>query len=60
MRQKAVTLCDITWAMAMKKPNFSEWVRAMLLEQDEEHQEERKAALEFREEHGRWPRWWNE
>ena len=55
-----VTLCDKTWAMAMEKKNFSEWVRGMLLAIDEDYQEEKKAAIAFKEEHGRWPRWWNE
>ena len=46
--------------MAMEKPNFSEWVRGMLLAIDEDYQEEKKAAIAFKEEHGRWPRWWIE
>lgn len=60
MRQKMVTLCDKTWLMAMEKKNFSEWVRGMLLAIDEDYQEEKKAAIAFKEEHGRWPRWWIE
>jgi len=59
MRQKAVTLCDATWAMAQEKENFSEWVRSILLEQDEETQVEKKAAEKFFVEHGRYPRWWS-
>ena len=30
MRQKLITLCPTTWELAMKKPNFSEWVRDKL------------------------------
>ena len=60
MRQKMISLCEKTWLMAMEKKNFSEWVRGMLLAIDEDYQEEKKAASAFKEEHGRWPRWWNE
>lgn len=60
MRTKVITLCDATWHLAKEKPNFSAWVRAMLLQNDEERLEERRAALEFREEHGRFPKWWIE
>ncbi len=60
MRPKVVTLCDKTWQLAQEKPNFSEWVRAMLLETDEQMIEDRKAALEFKQQHGRFPKWWSE
>jgi len=33
MRQKLITLCPNTWELAMKKPNFSEWVREQLLKE---------------------------
>jgi len=60
MRQKVITLCDETWRLAQEKPNFSEWVRAQLLQNDEERIEERKAASAFKVEHGRFPKWWVE
>ena len=30
MRQKLITLCPITWDLALKKTNFSKWVRDQL------------------------------
>ena len=30
MRQKLITLCPITWELALKKKNFSQWVRDQL------------------------------
>jgi len=33
MRPRNVTLCPNTWELAMKKPNFSQWVRDKLLEE---------------------------
>ena len=30
MRQKLITLDPITWDLAVRKPNFSEWVRNQL------------------------------
>ena len=30
MRQKLITLDPVTWELASKKPNFSEWVRNQL------------------------------
>tara|TARA_Y100000401_G_scaffold86645_1_gene71965 strand:+ start:742 stop:939 length:198 start_codon:yes stop_codon:yes gene_type:complete len=30
MRQKLITLCPITWELALKKKNFSAWVRDQL------------------------------
>ena len=30
MRQKLITLCPITWELALKKPNVSAWVRDQL------------------------------
>ena len=46
--------------MAKQMPNFSRWVRAQLLANDEHQIEERKAAIAFKEEHGRFPKWWGE
>ena len=60
MRTKVITLCDETWRMAKQMPNFSRWVRAQLLANDEHQIEERKAAIAFKEEHGRFPKWWGE
>jgi len=36
MRQKLITLCPNSFEIALKKPNFSAWVRMKLLEYDEE------------------------
>jgi hypothetical protein len=33
MRQKLITLDPITWDLALKKPNFSAWVRDKLREE---------------------------
>jgi hypothetical protein len=33
MRQKLITLDPTSWERAMKKPNFSAWVRAKLAEE---------------------------
>lgn len=33
MRQKLVTLCPTTFELAMKKRNFSAWIRRMLNEE---------------------------
>lgn len=60
MGKKLVNLCARTAELASKKKNFSEWVRSKLLEEVEEEEIERKAAVAFRDEHGRWPRWWQE
>ena len=60
MGKKLVNLCAQTDELAQKKKNFSEWVRSKLLEEVEEDEIERKAAVEFRDVHGRWPRWWQE
>ena len=35
MRQKLITLCPNSWELALKKPNFSLWVRSKLLEEVE-------------------------
>tara|TARA_R110000751_G_scaffold197448_2_gene302557 strand:+ start:63 stop:242 length:180 start_codon:yes stop_codon:yes gene_type:complete len=59
MRQKMVTLCDETWTMAMKKPNFSEWVRAMLLADDERRKEMDDVAFAHWKDHGTWPEWYS-
>ena len=58
MKKKLVSLCAQTAELASQKQNFSEWVRSKLLEEIEEEEIERQAAVEFREKHGRWPRWW--
>ena len=33
MRQKLITLCPVTWDYAIKKKNFSAWVRDKLREE---------------------------
>jgi len=33
MRQKLITLDPTSWELAMKKPNFSAWVRQKLAEE---------------------------
>ena len=35
MRQKMVTLCPTTFELAIKKRNFSAWIRRMLKEEDD-------------------------
>lgn len=60
MRPKVISLCDETWRLAQEMPNFSEWVRSVLLERDEQAIEDKKAAYEFKEKHGRFPKWWKE
>ena len=35
MRNKMITLCPTTYELAKKMPNFSEWVRRMVLENGE-------------------------
>jgi len=33
MRQKLITLCPNSWEIAIKKPNFSKWVRDQLMKE---------------------------
>ena len=33
MRQKLITLCPTSFELALKKPNFSSWVRDQLLKE---------------------------
>ena len=40
MRQKLITLCPNSWELAMKKTNFSQWVRSKLLEEVEKNKEQ--------------------
>ena len=40
MRQKLITLCPNTWELAMKKPNFSRWVREQLLKEVEKNKDQ--------------------
>jgi len=58
MRTKVISLCDETWKLAQEIPNFSQWVRARLLENDEARQLEQAEAERFYAENGRWPRWY--
>jgi len=58
MRQKVITLCDETWKMAQEKPNFSEWVRAQLLANDERRKEQDRIAQAYWKKHGTWPEWY--
>lgn len=58
MRQKAVTLCDATWKLAMEKENFSEWVRSQLLASDEKETAKRNKAVEIWKKTGVWPEWY--
>jgi len=58
MRQKMITLCEETWALAQAIPNFSEWVRARLLETDERRKEMDDVAFKQWKETGKWPEWY--
>lgn len=58
MRTKVITLCEETWALAMKKPNFSEWVRSQLLASDEKRIEQDLKATEIWKKTGEWPEWY--
>lgn len=40
MRQKLITLCPNSWELAMKKTNFSQWVRQQLLAEVEKNKEQ--------------------
>lgn len=59
MRVKNVSLCSVTWELAMAKPNFSEWVRAQLLATDEKEIEMGKKAFAIFQETGKWPEWYS-
>ena len=58
MRKKLVSLCDKTHELAMRLPNFSEWVRSQLLLRDERRLEEDKIAFKIWKETGEWPEWY--
>jgi len=58
MRPKVVSLCDETWALAMEKENFSEWVRAQLLATDEKRIEQDAKAIKIWKKTGEWPEWY--
>ena len=47
MRQKLITLDPTSWELAMKKPNFSQWVRNKLQEEVKKNQDQ-------------WDKKWNE
>ena len=40
MRQKLITLCPTSFELALKKPNFSSWVRDQLLKEVKKNKEE--------------------
>jgi hypothetical protein len=42
MRQKLITLCQKSFEIALKKPNFSKWVRDRLLEEVKKNKERMK------------------
>jgi len=46
MRQKLITLCPTSFELALKKPNFSSWVREQLLKEVKKNKEQ-------------WDREWN-
>lgn len=58
MRQKMITLCDETYALAQAMPNFSEWVRYQLLASDERRKELDGKAFKIWKETGEWPEWY--
>ena len=58
MRPKVVSLCDETWALAMEKDNFSEWVRSQLLAADEKRIEVDAKAIAIWKKTGEWPEWY--
>ena len=47
MRKKLVVLDEETYELAQKKPNFSEWVRSMLLLHDERRKEQDEIAFKI-------------
>ena len=58
MRKKLVVLDEETYELAQKKPNFSEWVRSMLLLHDERRKEQDEIAFKIWKETGEWPEWY--
>ena len=44
--------------MAMRLPNFSEWVRSQLLLHDERRKEQDDVAFKIWKETGEWPEWY--
>jgi len=40
MRQKLITLDPTSWELAMKKPNFSQWVRNKLQEEAKKNKDQ--------------------
>lgn len=55
---KTISLCAETAELAARLPNFSEWVRARLLETDEKRKEQDDVAFKYWKEHGVWPEWY--
>ena len=47
MRNKTVSLCDKSYEVARKMPNFSEWLRFQLLKPMKTPEEDRKNAPEY-------------
>jgi len=47
MRNKTVSLCDKSYEVARKMPNFSEWLRFQLLKPMSTPEEDRKNAPEY-------------
>jgi len=58
MKNKMITLCDETYALAQALPNFSEWVRSKLLETDEKRRAQDDVAFKQWKETGQWPEWY--
>ncbi len=58
MRKKLVSLCDETHELAMKLPNFSQWVRSQLLLHDERRKEQDDQAFKIWKATGEWPEWY--
>ena len=61
MRQKLITLCPNSWDKAIKKTNFSEWVRNQLL--SERNKNEAAAVIaqlekDIEETHARSEKWY--
>jgi len=47
MRNKTVSLCDKSYEVACKMPNFSQWLRFQLLKPMKTPEEDRKNAPEY-------------
>ena len=47
MRNKTVSLCDKSYEVAQKMPNFSEWLRFQLLKPMKTPEEDRRNAPEY-------------